>query len=70
MNDLQCNISIQLGINFIKGLILALIEAKLALARAVQAVEFSTIDKTEIPLKLRAGATLSPANSVYVGIKK
>ncbi|RDD37121.1 Cytochrome P450 3A24 [Trichoplax sp. H2] len=52
------------------GMRLALIEAKLALAKVVKAVEFSAIDKTEIPLKLKAGGTLSPANPVYVGIKK
>ncbi|EDV24873.1 uncharacterized protein TRIADDRAFT_13325, partial [Trichoplax adhaerens] len=52
------------------GMRLALLEAKLALVKVLQNVKLVAVKESEIPLRLKSGATLSPANGVYVGIQK
>ncbi|EDV24872.1 uncharacterized protein TRIADDRAFT_25239 [Trichoplax adhaerens] len=52
------------------GMRLALLETKFALVRILQNVKLVVVKETEIPLKLKTGATLSPANGVYVGIQR
>ncbi|EDV24414.1 uncharacterized protein TRIADDRAFT_56195 [Trichoplax adhaerens] len=52
------------------GMRLALLEAKLALVKIIQNFELKTVAETEIPLKLRSGATLSPLNGVFVGLSR
>ena len=52
------------------GMRLALVEAKIGLVKILQNVELILIKETEIPLKLRATGSLSPANGIYLGFRK
>lgn len=52
------------------GMRLASLEIKLALVKVVQNMELVATDQTEIPLQLKTGGSLGPANEVYLGIRK
>ena len=52
------------------GMRLALLEVKLAVIKLLQKVEFIATNDTEIPLRLKSMQTLSPENSVFIGIRK
>ena len=52
------------------GARLALLEVRAALVTILQNFNLTTVNETEIPLKIKSGSTLSPANGVYLGVTK
>ncbi|RDD39472.1 Cytochrome P450 3A24 [Trichoplax sp. H2] len=52
------------------GMRLAMLEVKLAIVKILQKVELIVTKETDVPLQLKCGSTLSPANGVYVGFRK
>ncbi|EDV19993.1 uncharacterized protein TRIADDRAFT_32665 [Trichoplax adhaerens] len=49
---------------------LALLEVKLALVKILRSVELITTEETDVPLPLRCGITMSPANGINLGCKR
>ncbi|RDD39464.1 Cytochrome P450 3A11 [Trichoplax sp. H2] len=52
------------------GMRLAMVEVKLAIVKILQKVELIVTKETDVPIQLKCGTTLSPANGVHVGFRK
>ncbi|RDD39473.1 Cytochrome P450 3A24 [Trichoplax sp. H2] len=52
------------------GMKFALLKIKLALVKVLQSVELTVTEKTDVPLPIKCGITMAPANGVHLGCKR